>query len=293
MLGYLKRLVVTGAAYQFGDILAKGLALLTLPLYTRHVSPEGYGAAETLLTAVILVSILLRGGVGEAFIRFYFDDADEQRRDRIARTATATVAWTTTVASLVALAFAAPALEGAARLSRPAADRLRDPRPVGLHEPGNGLRPAAGRRTPSHLPVRLGRQRGAERELHRRAGGVRRSGRTRAAAGELRRLGGRRARSLVGAAPALLAARPHQRSARDAPLRAADGAGRRQRLRAAGRRPLLPLPPLLPQLRRARTRWRSSSRRSCSSRCAAFSTRGLRSPTRSRATRRPPACTRW
>ena len=40
MLGYLKRLVTTGAAYQFGDILAKGLALVTLPLYTRHVSPE-------------------------------------------------------------------------------------------------------------------------------------------------------------------------------------------------------------------------------------------------------------
>jgi O-antigen/teichoic acid export membrane protein len=106
VLGYLKRLVVTGAAYQFGDILAKGLALLTLPLYTRHVSPEGYGAAETLLTAVILVSILLRGGVGEAFIRFYFDDDDQERRARIARTATATVAWTTTVASLVAVAFA-------------------------------------------------------------------------------------------------------------------------------------------------------------------------------------------
>ena len=29
MLGYLKRLVVTGAAYQFGDVLAKALALLT------------------------------------------------------------------------------------------------------------------------------------------------------------------------------------------------------------------------------------------------------------------------
>ena len=54
MLGYLKRLVTTGAAYQFGDILAKGLALLTLPLYTRHLDPKAYGAAETLLTAVIL-----------------------------------------------------------------------------------------------------------------------------------------------------------------------------------------------------------------------------------------------
>jgi O-antigen/teichoic acid export membrane protein len=55
---------------------------------------------------VILARIFLRVGVGEAFIRFYFDDADGARRDRIARTATATVAWTTTVASIVAVAFA-------------------------------------------------------------------------------------------------------------------------------------------------------------------------------------------
>ncbi len=108
MRGYLKRLVATGAAYQFGDILAKGLALLTVPLYTRHLNTEAYGAAETLLTAVILASILLRVGVGEAFIRFYFDDEDAARRERIARTATATVAWTTTLASLLALLFAGP-----------------------------------------------------------------------------------------------------------------------------------------------------------------------------------------
>ncbi len=106
MLGYLKRLLTTGAAYQFGDIIAKGIALVTIPLYTRHISPAGYGAANSLLTAVILASIFLRVGVGEAFIRFYFFDEDEQRRARIARTATATVAWTTTLASLLALAFA-------------------------------------------------------------------------------------------------------------------------------------------------------------------------------------------
>jgi O-antigen/teichoic acid export membrane protein len=106
VLAYLKRLVTTGAAYQFGDILAKGLALLTLPLYTRHVGTSSYGAAESLLTAVILSSILLRAGVGEAFIRFYFLDDDPVRRDRITCSATAVVAWTTTVASLLAVVFA-------------------------------------------------------------------------------------------------------------------------------------------------------------------------------------------
>ncbi|MGC2374775.1 MAG: oligosaccharide flippase family protein [Solirubrobacteraceae bacterium] len=105
MRGYLKRLLRTGAAYQAAEIFAKAIAVFTLPLYTRHVSSEGYGAYNTLLTMVILSSIVLRLGVGEAFVRFYFNDADVERRKRIARTATATVAWTTTVAALAALAF--------------------------------------------------------------------------------------------------------------------------------------------------------------------------------------------
>ncbi|HXD53595.1 MAG TPA: lipopolysaccharide biosynthesis protein [Solirubrobacteraceae bacterium] len=108
MLGYLRRLVTTGAAYQFGDILAKALALITLPLYTHHLSPNAYGVAESLLTAVILSSIVLRAGVGEAFIRFYFDDEDGERKARIARTATATVAWSTSLAAVLALVFAGP-----------------------------------------------------------------------------------------------------------------------------------------------------------------------------------------
>jgi O-antigen/teichoic acid export membrane protein len=108
VLDYLKRLLRTGLAYQAADIVAKGLAVLTLPLYTRHVASAEYGAYNTLLTAVILSSILLRVGLGEAFVRFYFEDEDHARRERIARTATATVAWTTTLAALLAVVFAAP-----------------------------------------------------------------------------------------------------------------------------------------------------------------------------------------
>ena len=106
MRDYLKRLVTTGAAYQAADIVAKCIALITLPLYTGHVHAAGYGAYNLLLTCVILASILLRVGVGEAFVRFYFTDKDAERRARIARTATASVAWTTTLAALVALVFA-------------------------------------------------------------------------------------------------------------------------------------------------------------------------------------------
>jgi O-antigen/teichoic acid export membrane protein len=111
VFGYLKRLLRTGAAYQAAEIVAKGIAVLTLPLYTRHVPRGEYGAYQSLFTAVILASIFLRVGVGEAFIRFYYEDQDEARRTRIARTATATVAWTSTIAAALAVIFAAPLSE--------------------------------------------------------------------------------------------------------------------------------------------------------------------------------------
>jgi O-antigen/teichoic acid export membrane protein len=108
VLDYLKRLVTAGAAYQASDLAAKAVAVFTLPLYTRHLTRADYGAAETLLTAVILTSIVLRLGVGEAFVRFYFDDDDHARRDRIAATTVIAVALTTSVAALVGVGLAGP-----------------------------------------------------------------------------------------------------------------------------------------------------------------------------------------
>jgi O-antigen/teichoic acid export membrane protein len=104
----LKRLAASGAAYQASSLVAGFLAVFTLPLYTRHLTRAELGYAETLLTAIILVSILLRFGVGEAFVRFWFDDDDADRRDRLARTTTAFVLVTTTAAAIVAVALAGP-----------------------------------------------------------------------------------------------------------------------------------------------------------------------------------------
>jgi O-antigen/teichoic acid export membrane protein len=106
--GYLKRLATSGAAYQASSLVAGFLALFTLPLYTRHLTQAELGYAETLLTTIILVSIVLRFGVGEAFVRFYFDDDDPQRRDRLARRTVSFVLVTSTAAALVGVAFAGP-----------------------------------------------------------------------------------------------------------------------------------------------------------------------------------------
>lgn len=95
-------------AYQASSLLSAALAVVTLPLYTRSLTTRDYGYAETLLTFIILTSILLRVGIGEAFVRFWFDDEDAARRLRLARTTTTVVAATSTVAALAGLLVAGP-----------------------------------------------------------------------------------------------------------------------------------------------------------------------------------------
>lgn len=107
MWPYLKRLLRTGASYQAAELLAKALALVTLPLYTRHVSRAGYGTYQALFTAVVLFSIILRAGLGEAFVRLYYDRDPASRRE-LARTLTATVLWTTTLCAAALAPFAGP-----------------------------------------------------------------------------------------------------------------------------------------------------------------------------------------
>ncbi|HYF26487.1 MAG TPA: oligosaccharide flippase family protein [Baekduia sp.] len=111
MAGYLRRLLAGSAAYQAAGLLASALALFTLPLYTAHIAQDEYGYAETLLTAIILTSILLRLGLGEALVRFWFDDEDPGRRRRLARRVTGWTFTVTTAAAAVLVVFAGPVSE--------------------------------------------------------------------------------------------------------------------------------------------------------------------------------------
>lgn len=101
------RLLAGGAAYQASSIASAAFALVTLPLYTRALSRADFGVAETLLTFIILASILLRFGLGEALVRFHFQTPPEDR-DRLARTTTAAVLLATTATALLAATLAGP-----------------------------------------------------------------------------------------------------------------------------------------------------------------------------------------
>jgi O-antigen/teichoic acid export membrane protein len=105
---YLKRLVSSLAAYQLADVVSKFIAVILLPVYTRYITPQGYGVVELLANGVILISILVRFGMIEAFLRFYFTDADQGRRDALARRAVIFLLIATTIASVILAALAAP-----------------------------------------------------------------------------------------------------------------------------------------------------------------------------------------
>jgi O-antigen/teichoic acid export membrane protein len=108
MRSLFTRLLAGGASYQAASVLSAALALVTLPLYTSVLTRSDFGVAETLLTAIILASIFLRLGLGEAFVRFYFATPTGVERDRLARTTTVAVLVVTTAAALLAAVFAGP-----------------------------------------------------------------------------------------------------------------------------------------------------------------------------------------
>ena len=77
MSGYLRRLATTGAAYTAASIVSKLIAVALLPLYTRYLTRGDYGAAEVMFAAVVSASIVVRLGMIEALLRFYYRDDED------------------------------------------------------------------------------------------------------------------------------------------------------------------------------------------------------------------------
>jgi O-antigen/teichoic acid export membrane protein len=119
--GYLRRLATTGAADTAASILSKVIAVALLPLYTRYLTPADYGAAEVMFAAVVSASIVVRLGLIEAVLRFYYKDGEDPAA--VVASTFGGLFWFATIGALVALPFATPISE--ALLNRPAPDLAR------------------------------------------------------------------------------------------------------------------------------------------------------------------------
>ena len=104
MPGYLRRLATTGAAYTAASIVSKLIAVALLPLYTRYLSRADYGAAEVMFAAVVSASIVVRLGLIEAILRFYYAEGED--RQRVVSSTFAGLFWFATIGALLALPFA-------------------------------------------------------------------------------------------------------------------------------------------------------------------------------------------
>ncbi len=121
MVERLLQLARHSAVYGIGSVASKVLAILLLPIYVRVLSTVDYGAVETILVLDLLLAALVKLGLQNSMMRFYFD---EERAGR-GRNVTSMVIWVTGLLALLAtLAMVGFADELAARLLGDGADEL-------------------------------------------------------------------------------------------------------------------------------------------------------------------------
>src|SRR6266545_1404265 len=104
MLRQMLRLARHSAIYGLGGLVARMLAVLLLPLYTRYLTASDYGAIETLIALIAVLTVLLRLGTADAFLRYYFVPSESQERSvsfAIASVANVLITIATTVLLVV------------------------------------------------------------------------------------------------------------------------------------------------------------------------------------------------
>lgn len=72
--------------YGIGNILAKIVSFLMLPLYTRYLTPTDYGVLELIDVTTGMLGIVIGVGVAQAMGRFYYDSEDPVHRARVVGT---------------------------------------------------------------------------------------------------------------------------------------------------------------------------------------------------------------
>jgi len=81
-----KRLLKDASLYSISSLIARGFSLITVPVYTRLMSPADYGALDLLSFTAVLVVLVMGGALDQAVARFYHDAADDLEKKRIAST---------------------------------------------------------------------------------------------------------------------------------------------------------------------------------------------------------------
>jgi len=83
MLHNIKKTVRHTAVYGFGNIAAKAIGVILLPVYTSHVSLSDYGVLGIVEVTILILSQVFMFGLGQAYMRFYNSDEYGEKREEL------------------------------------------------------------------------------------------------------------------------------------------------------------------------------------------------------------------
>ena len=109
----MRRLGRHSVVYGLGGVVSRILAVFLLPLYTRYLERDDFGAVGLIIALSAVLVTVFRLGISSAFFRFYFDSAEPARRLLVVRTSF----WFT-------IASATAGLAAGVLLAEPIADLL-------------------------------------------------------------------------------------------------------------------------------------------------------------------------
>ncbi len=79
-----KSLLKDASLYSLSTVLARGFSLITVPIFTRILSPTDYGALDLLSYLAILLPLVVGLALDQAVGRFYIEASDGSEKRRIA-----------------------------------------------------------------------------------------------------------------------------------------------------------------------------------------------------------------
>lgn len=105
MTGSFRAVLKDTFVYGIGDVLIRGTAFLTVPIYTRLLAPDEYGRWTFVLASVAVVSGMLALGGDSAYARYFFEAKDAEGRRLVTTTWLSFLAAWSVLVVLVAIPF--------------------------------------------------------------------------------------------------------------------------------------------------------------------------------------------
>lgn len=104
----LRRFFKDGVVYGLAGLFARSVSIITLPLYTRILSPTDFGVIDLTLLFTVFCGVIIPFGISSGVARFFPDEATQDGKVLIASSGLWFISMTHLVFVLAALSFAEP-----------------------------------------------------------------------------------------------------------------------------------------------------------------------------------------